>query len=92
MREIRPVTEDELPEFYGNAARQLGLPQSMFGGMLPEWTLAAFEDGRIATTYAFWPLQIRFNGPPIPIAGVTMVSTGSQSAAAEARSPIRSCR
>jgi predicted acetyltransferase len=75
MREIRPATEEELPEFYRNAARQLGLPMSMFGGMSPDWTLAAFEDGQVATTYAFWPLQIRFNGPPVPIAGVTMVST-----------------
>ena len=51
MREIRSAAEDELPEFYRLAARQLGLPMSMFGGMSPEWTLAAFEDGQIATTY-----------------------------------------
>jgi predicted acetyltransferase len=29
----------------------------------------------VATTFAAWPLQIRFNGPPARIAGVTWVST-----------------
>ena len=36
MREIRPATAEEMPEFYANAARQLGLPSSMFGGMNPD--------------------------------------------------------
>ncbi len=75
MVEIRPATAEEMPEVAHNAARQLGLPSSMFQGMAPEWTMCAFEDGRIVTTYAAWPLQIRFNGPPAKIAGVTWVST-----------------
>jgi predicted acetyltransferase len=75
MVEIRPATAEEMPEVARQASRQLGLPASMFQGMSPEWTLCAFEDGRVATTYAFWPLQIRFNGPPVPISGVTWVST-----------------
>jgi predicted acetyltransferase len=75
MVEIRPATAEEMPEVARQAARQLGLPPSMFQGMSPDWTICAFEDGRVATTYAFWPLQIRFNGPPVPISGVTWVST-----------------
>ncbi|MQA00247.1 MAG: GNAT family N-acetyltransferase [Dehalococcoidia bacterium] len=75
MREIRPATAEEMPDVARQAARQLGLDPSMFQGTHPDWTLCAFEDGRVATTYAAWPLQIRFNGPPVPIAGVTWVST-----------------
>lgn len=75
MVEIRPARADEMPDVGRQAARQLGLSPDMFQGMSPDWTLCAFEDGRVATTYAAWPLQIRFNGPPAPIAGVTWVST-----------------
>ncbi|MEX2228227.1 MAG: GNAT family N-acetyltransferase, partial [Dehalococcoidia bacterium] len=75
MVEIRPARADEMPEVSQQAARQLGLPAAMFQGMSPDWTLCAFEDGRVATTFAAWPLQIRFNGPPARIAGVTWVST-----------------
>jgi predicted acetyltransferase len=75
MVEVRPATPEELPEMARQASQQLGLPEEMFGGMNPAWTLCAFEDGELATTYAAWPLQIRFNGPPTPIAGVTQVST-----------------
>lgn len=45
------------------------------GSLLPDWTLCAFEDGKIATTYGAWPLTLRFNGNAVPIAGVTCVST-----------------
>ncbi|MBM3139026.1 MAG: GNAT family N-acetyltransferase [Chloroflexi bacterium] len=75
MVEIRAARAEEMPEVAQQASRQLGLPLSMFQGMHPDWTLCAFEDGRVATTYAAWPLQIRFNGPPAPISGVTWVST-----------------
>ncbi len=43
--------------------------------MPPEWTLCGFEDGRLATSYAFWPLTILLNGAPVAIDGVTMVGT-----------------
>jgi predicted acetyltransferase len=75
MRDIRPATHEEMPDVAVQAARQLGMNPSMFQGMNPDWTLCAFEDGQVATTYAFWPLQIRFNGPPAKISGVTWVST-----------------
>ena len=44
-------------------------------GVRPEWTLCAFEDGKLATSYAAWPLTMRFNGEGISVAGVTMVGT-----------------
>jgi predicted acetyltransferase len=51
------------------------MPEALFAGMKPEWTLCAFVDGVLATTYAFWPLQVRLNGRAMPMAGVTQVST-----------------
>lgn len=75
MVEIRPARAEEMPEVAQQASRQLGLSPDMFQGMHPDWTMCAFEDGHVATTYAAWPLQIRFNGPPAPMAGVTWVST-----------------
>ena len=75
MVEIRPVTPEELPTMARQASRQLGMPEEMFEGMHPAWTLCAFEEGELASTYGAWPLQIRFNGPAAPMAGVTQVST-----------------
>jgi len=73
--EIRPARPDELAEYARQAARQLALPDDLFEGMPAEWTMCAFVDGAIATTYAAWPLQIRLNGRAVKIAGVTQVST-----------------
>ena len=73
--EIRPATAEEMPEFTRQAARQIALPPAMLAGMPPEWTLAAFVDGQIATTYAWWPLQLRLAGRAVRVAGVTQVST-----------------
>lgn len=53
----------------------LARPASDFRDLRPEWTLCAFEDDRLATAYAAWPLQMRFNGAAVPIAAVTTVST-----------------
>lgn len=73
--EFRPARSEEMPSVSANASRQMGLSPSMFTGMPPEWTLCAFVDGELASTYGAWPLTIRFNGNPIPISGVTWVST-----------------
>ena len=73
--EIRPARAEEMGEFARQAARQLALPPEMFDGMAPDWTMCAFVDGAIATTYAAWPLQIRLAGRAVRIAGVTQVST-----------------
>jgi predicted acetyltransferase len=62
-------------EFQRVASTALGMPVESFKEVRPEWTLCAFEDGRLATTYAYWPLMMRFNGEGIPVAGVTSVGT-----------------
>ncbi|MBU0995833.1 MAG: GNAT family N-acetyltransferase [Proteobacteria bacterium] len=41
----------------------------------PEMTFCAFVDGKLATSYAAWPMTMRFNGNPIPFAGITFVGT-----------------
>jgi predicted acetyltransferase len=43
--------------------------------ILPEWSLCAFEDGELATTYAAYPFSIRLNGARTTAAGVTAVGT-----------------
>jgi len=73
--EIRSALPEELPEVARVASRELATPIEMFQGMDPSWTLCAIADGQVATTYAAWPLHIRFNGRVIPMAGVTWVST-----------------
>src|SRR5512135_3089902 len=73
--EIRSATDAELPLVGYRAARQMGLGPESFAGMSPNWTLCGFVDGELATTYAAWPLQIRFDGNPVAMAGVTWVST-----------------
>lgn len=73
--EVRPARAEEMAEFVRQGARQLALPEPMFAGMAPEWTMCAFVDGQIATTYSFWPLQVRLDGRAVPMAGVTQVST-----------------
>ena len=73
--EIRSATDEELPLVGRRSSRQMGLSPNNFTGMSPNWTLCGFVDGQLATTYAAWPLQIRFNGNAVPMAGVTWVST-----------------
>jgi predicted acetyltransferase len=73
--DIRPARAEEMVEFAAQASRQLGLPPALFEGMPPEWTMCAFVDGALATTYAAWPLQVRLNGRAVAMAGVTQVST-----------------
>lgn len=73
--EIRPARAEEMAELTHQGSRQLALPPEMFGGISPDWTMCAFADGALVTTYAFWPLQIRLNGRAVPMAGVTQVST-----------------
>jgi predicted acetyltransferase len=76
MLEIRPAKLAEMGEFTRTVATSLAMdPSRPIEGLLPEWTLCAFEDGRLATTYGAWPLTMRFNGNAVPIAGVTCVST-----------------
>lgn len=79
--EIRPYREEETEAFYrvpsivfGNYTGKPRDP-SRPGGVPPEWSLCAFEDGELATTYAAYPFTIRLNGAPARAAGVTAVGT-----------------
>jgi len=74
--EIRPVKAEELDEFYRVSRTALVMPQAeQIPEMNPEWTLCAFEDGKLATSFAVWPLTMRFNGTGVPVAGITLVGT-----------------
>jgi len=73
--EIRSARPEEMGEFKRVASIALVMSPARFEGMAPEWTLCAFENGKLATAYAAWPFTMRFNGEGIPVAGVTMVGT-----------------
>lgn len=79
--EIRPYTLEEQAAgqrvasiVFGNYAINPA-PRTNAWTILPEWTLCAFEDGELATTYAAYPFTIRLNGAPARAAGVTFVGT-----------------
>ncbi len=77
--EIRPAHKEEMKEFK-HSTETAFLPSSSEPPeppeqMRPEWTLCAFEDGKLATSYAAWPFTMRFNGKGIPASGVTAVGT-----------------
>lgn len=80
--EIRPYREEETEAFYrvpsivfGNYTGKPREPERAEFVMRPEWTLCAFEDGELATTYGAFPFQQRVNGGVTRAAGVTVVGT-----------------
>jgi predicted acetyltransferase len=73
--EIRAARPEEMEEFRRVANTALVLPPGPFQALRPEWTLCAFEDGKLTTSYAAWPLTMRFNSEGVSIAGVTAVGT-----------------
>lgn len=88
--EIRPFREEEFQAFlripaivFGNypgedgVGAATGLVRNALGdvGLRPEWSLCAFEDGQLATSYGAFPLVIRLNGAKAPMAGVSVVGT-----------------
>lgn len=80
--EIRPYREGETEAFYRVPAivfahyRGQTLEEEPPGARIPpEWSLCAFEDGELATTYGAFPFQMRLNGAKAPAAGVTFVGT-----------------
>ncbi len=79
--EIRPYRPEEVDAFlrvpaivFGNYALGPRDPATV-GTMAPEWSLAAFEDGELATTYGAFPFVMRLDGAKAPVAGVTFVGT-----------------
>src|SRR5690606_35380509 len=41
----------------------------------PEWTMCAFADGQVVSSYAAVPFTVRLNGRPVQMGGVTGVGT-----------------
>ena len=73
--EIRPAKTEEMGDFMHAVHLAYGLPPSFTVNIRPEWTLCAFADNKLATTYGAWPLSLFFEGAEIPVAGVTWVGT-----------------
>ncbi len=73
--EIRPITPEELDEFKRVAGTALVMKPDTFIGMRPEFTLCAFEDDKLTTSFAAWPFMMRLNGIAVPVAAVTTVGT-----------------
>ncbi len=78
--EVRPARPEEMDDFKRVATCSLLMPPEIalpeaVDAVRPEWTLCAFEQGELITSYAWWPLKIRFNGTSCPAAGVTYVGT-----------------
>ena len=79
--EIRQATAEEMAEFgilggyvYGGAFGDG--PENMIAKeIMPEWTLCAFDDGKLATTFSTIPFTMRANGMAMPLAGVSTVGT-----------------
>ena len=73
--EIRSAREEEMEEFNRVVRTAFASPQESAVKMPTEWTLCAFTDGWMASSYAAWPLQMQLTDAVIPVAGVTMVGT-----------------
>jgi predicted acetyltransferase len=79
--DIRPARADEMDAFgavteyayagaFGSGADNLVATSNR-----PEWTLCAFIDGRLATSYSVLPLTMRANGRGVALGGVSAVGT-----------------
>lgn len=79
--EIRQATAEEMAEFgtlggyvYGGTFGD-GPDNMIAKGIMPEWTLCAFDDGKLATSFSNIPFTMRANGLSMPMAGVSTVGT-----------------
>src|SRR5262245_50779364 len=78
--EIRPFRDEEAEAFYrvpgivfGNHTGKPIDANSPEVTLRPEWSLAAFENGKLTTTYGAYPFTQRLNGGKARAAGVTFV-------------------
>lgn len=83
--EIRAATEAELPAFdavphyvFASSPEEARAYATMPSPLPAECRLGVFVDGKVTTTYAWVPWQVRLNGRPTSIPGVTMVGTYPQ--------------
>lgn len=78
--EVRPAMPEEMDEARRIADETNVLPPGFVSpaylkGITHDITLCAFVNGKMATSYAAWPLNMKFNGKDAPVAGVTFVGT-----------------
>jgi predicted acetyltransferase len=73
--EIRQAKPEEMEEFNHSVRTAFSLPAEFTVNMPPEWTLCAFADNKMVTSYAVWPLTMQFTDVSVSVAGVTMVGT-----------------
>ena len=66
-REIRPIREEERDEMSRIVRTAFNAGPGMNINVPVEWTLCAFENGKMATSYAFYPLSMLLNGAEAPI-------------------------
>jgi predicted acetyltransferase len=71
----RSIQPSEMEDFWAVARLGFGLPPEFKVNLDPEWTMCAFIDGKLATSYAAWPLEMYFGGAVIPVGGITWVAT-----------------
>jgi predicted acetyltransferase len=72
---IRSIQPEETEEFNSVVRLAFGMPSEFKLNVDTELTLCAFVDGKLATTYAAWPMEMYFNGNLTPVTGITWVST-----------------
>ncbi|MDD5191360.1 MAG: GNAT family N-acetyltransferase [Dehalococcoidales bacterium] len=72
--EVKMVKAEEMKQFLKVAGTAL-MFSSENTKLEPEWTLCGFENGKIVTSYAYWPLFVYLNGKEAAVPGVTMVGT-----------------
>jgi predicted acetyltransferase len=76
--EIRPCqTPEEVAQYdamgaYVFADPPIATPETQTSA---DWTLCAFDDGKVVSQVGAFPFTVRLNGAPVPMAGVTMVGT-----------------
>jgi predicted acetyltransferase len=77
--EIRPCRDQAEMAEYGRIVSYVfasteGMDEEL-STTLPEWTMCAFVEGRMAGTLGMFPFTVRLNGAPVHMGGVTAVGT-----------------
>ena len=78
---IRPANAEEMEQYHFvnqtvfAADRRDSQRHSIWNQVKPEWTLCAFEDGQMATSFAAFPYTQKLNGADVAVAAVTGVGT-----------------
>ncbi len=81
MIELRPATEAEMGQLGGLGGYVYGGtfgdgPDSLVAtATRPEWTLCAFDGGRLVSSFATIPFTMRMAGRPVALGGVSAVGT-----------------